>query len=161
LRRSSASRPVVRRPGLQGPLHGDQATSACADPPSSASQRSVVEWIARFIVARGVDRIFGPQGGHIQPIWDHLHMLGVRIVAVRDEGAAVHMAHPRAQLTCGVGSGTVGVAMLEGWCRERIAGFERPRAYAFIDDAQMPRTATGKVQHRLLRERLLATVRAA
>jgi acyl-coenzyme A synthetase/AMP-(fatty) acid ligase len=47
------------------------------------------------------------------------------------------------------------------WCRERIAGFERPRAYAFIDDEQMPRTATGKIQHRRLRERLLATVQAA
>jgi fatty-acyl-CoA synthase len=46
--------------------------------------------------------------------------------------------------------------VLEAWCRERIAGFKRPRAYAFIDDAQMPRTATGKIQHRALRDRLVA-----
>jgi hypothetical protein len=26
-------------------------------------------WIARFLEARSVDRIFGLQGGHIQPIW--------------------------------------------------------------------------------------------
>jgi acetolactate synthase I/II/III large subunit len=71
-----------------------------ASPPA---HRSVAEWIARFLVARGVDRIFGLQGGHIQPIWDHLHQLGVRIVDVRDEGAAVHMAHAHAQLTGGVG----------------------------------------------------------
>jgi acetolactate synthase I/II/III large subunit len=69
---------------------------------SSTVHRSVAEWIARFLVARGVDRIFGLQGGHIQPIWDHLHQLGVRIVDVRDEGAAVHMAHAHAQLTGGV-----------------------------------------------------------
>jgi acetolactate synthase I/II/III large subunit len=68
--------------------------------------RSVAEWVARFLVARGVDRIFGLQGGHIQPIWDHLHQLGVRIVDVRDEGAAVHMAHAHAAL-----SGQVGVCM--------------------------------------------------
>jgi len=73
---------------------------------TSASQRSVAEWVARFLVARGVDRIFGLQGGHIQPIWDHLAQLGVRIVDVRDEGAAVHMAHAHAAL-----SGQVGVCM--------------------------------------------------
>jgi fatty-acyl-CoA synthase len=48
-------------------------------------------------------------------------------------------------------------ADLEAWCRERIAGFKRPRAYAFITDAQMPRTATGKIQHRLLREQMMAS----
>jgi acetolactate synthase I/II/III large subunit len=70
------------------------------------AHRSVAEIVARFLVARGVDRIFGLQGGHIQPIWDHLAQLGVRIVDVRDEGAAVHMAHAHAQL-----SGGLGVAM--------------------------------------------------
>jgi acetolactate synthase-1/2/3 large subunit len=54
---------------------------------------SVAELVARFLIARGVDRIYGLQGGHIQPIWDWLARLGVRIVDVRDEGAAVHMAH--------------------------------------------------------------------
>jgi acetolactate synthase I/II/III large subunit len=68
--------------------------------------KTVAEIVARFLVARGVDRIFGLQGGHIQPIWDHLAQLGVRIVDVRDEGAAVHMAHAHAAL-----SGQVGVCM--------------------------------------------------
>ena len=70
------------------------------------AHRSVADIVARFLVARGVDRIFGLQGGHIQPIWDHLAQLGVRIVDVRDEGAAVHMAHAHAQL-----SGSIGIAM--------------------------------------------------
>ena len=51
----------------------------------------------------------------------------------------------------------VGQAALEAWCRDRIAGFKRPRAYAFITEAQMPRTATGKIQHRLLREQVMAS----
>jgi acetolactate synthase-1/2/3 large subunit len=67
------------------------------------SHKTVAEIVARFLVARGVDRLFGLQGGHIQPIWDHLHQLGVRIVDVRDEGAAVHMAHAHAVLSGGVG----------------------------------------------------------
>jgi fatty-acyl-CoA synthase len=37
------------------------------------------------------------------------------------------------------------------WCRSRIAGFKRPRSVCFISDDEMPRTATGKIQHGLLR----------
>ncbi len=36
-----------------------------------------------FSQARGVDRIFGLQGGHIQPIWDHVARRGIRIIDVR------------------------------------------------------------------------------
>jgi acetolactate synthase-1/2/3 large subunit len=64
-------------------------------------------WVARFLKARGVDRIFGLQGGHIQPIWDHVARQGIRIIDVRDEGAAVHMAHAHNELT-----GQLGVAMV-------------------------------------------------
>ena len=64
---------------------------------------SVARLVAEFLVARKVDRVFGLQGGHIQPIWDHLAQFGVRILDVRDEGAAVHMAHAHAVLTGGVG----------------------------------------------------------
>ena len=49
---------------------------------------------------------------------------------------------------------TADAAALEAWCRDRIAGFKRPRGYQFVDEAQMPRTATGKIQHRVLRDRL-------
>jgi len=73
----------------------------------NADELSCAAWIARFLKARGIDRIFGLQGGHIQPIWDHVARQGIRIVDVRDEGAAVHMAHAHAELT-----GTFGVAMV-------------------------------------------------
>jgi acetolactate synthase-1/2/3 large subunit len=69
--------------------------------------RTVAELIVDFLLARGIDRVFGLQGGHIQPIWDQLGQRGVRIVDVRDEGAAVHMAHAHAVLT-----GSVGIAMV-------------------------------------------------
>jgi len=64
---------------------------------------SVASWIAKTLKARGVDRIFGLQGGHIQPIWDYAAQAGIRIVDVRDERAAVHMAHAHAELTGGFG----------------------------------------------------------
>jgi len=68
---------------------------------------STAAWIATVLKARGIDRIFGLQGGHIQPIWDHLARQGIRIIDVRDEGAAVHMAQAHSELT-----GTLGVAMV-------------------------------------------------
>lgn len=65
----------------------------------NVDEHSCAAWVARFLKARGIDRIFGLQGGHIQPIWDHLARQGIRIVDVRDEGAAVHMAHAHAEHT--------------------------------------------------------------
>lgn len=73
----------------------------------NADQDACAAWVARFLRARGVDRIFGLQGGHVQPVWDHAARLGVRIVDVRHEAAAVHMAHAHAELT-----GRLGVAMV-------------------------------------------------
>jgi acetolactate synthase-1/2/3 large subunit len=80
-------------------------TSAPVD--LGAGPRAVATLIAKFLAARGIDRVFGLQGGHIQPIWDHVGRLGIRIIDVRDEGAAVHMAHAHAELT-----GAIGVAMV-------------------------------------------------
>ena len=62
--------------------------------------------VARFVKARGITRVFGLQGGHIQPIWDQVARLGIHIIDVRHEGAAVHMAQAHAELT-----GELGVAM--------------------------------------------------
>jgi fatty-acyl-CoA synthase len=43
-------------------------------------------------------------------------------------------------------------AELVDWCRGRIAGYKRPQAVRFIRDEDMPRTATGKILHRALRQ---------
>ncbi len=40
------------------------------------------------------------------------------------------------------------------WCRDRIAGYKRPRSITFIAESEMPRTATGKILHRALRDRI-------
>ncbi len=40
------------------------------------------------------------------------------------------------------------------WCRDRIAPYKRPRSVSFIREEDMPRTATGKILHRVLRGRL-------
>jgi acyl-CoA synthetase (AMP-forming)/AMP-acid ligase II len=61
-------------------------------------------------------------------------------------GEAVHAVIVRQ-----AGNSTTEEEVLE-WCKGRIAGYKRPRSLVFIDDADMPRTATGKILHRTLRE---------
>ena len=74
---------------------------------STISDNSSAALIARFLRARGVDRVFALCGGHIMPIWMRLDAEGIRIVDVRDERAAVYMAHAHAELT-----GQLGVALV-------------------------------------------------
>jgi len=50
----------------------------------------------------------------------------------------------------------LGEAELFDWCRSRMAGYKRPQSVVFITEAEMPRTATGKILHRVLRDRLVA-----
>ncbi len=52
-------------------------------------------------------------------------------------------------------------AELVEWCRDRMAGYKRPRSIVFMADANMPRTATGKILHRTLREKLSAASETA
>jgi fatty-acyl-CoA synthase len=73
----------------------------------------------------------------------------VAVVGVPNDkwGEAVHaivVLHGGAQTT---------EADLVEWCRSRMAGYKRPQSVRFIADADMPRTATGKILHRALRDR--------
>ena len=68
------------------------------------SADSAAGLVARFLKARGVDRVFALCGGHIMPIWMRLDAEGIRIVDVRDERAAVYMAQAHAELPAGSAS---------------------------------------------------------
>ena len=39
------------------------------------------------------------------------------------------------------------------WCKGKMTGYKRPKKVIFINYSEMPRTATGKILHRKLRER--------
>jgi fatty-acyl-CoA synthase len=43
-------------------------------------------------------------------------------------------------------------AQIIDWSRGRLAGYKRPRAILFLGAEEMPRNATGKILHRVLRE---------
>lgn len=71
------------------------------------SPDSAAALIAKFLKARGVSRVFALCGGHIMPIWMQIDAQGIQIVDVRDERAAVYMAHAHSELT-----GQIGVALV-------------------------------------------------
>ncbi len=71
--------------------------------PANSVSDTAAGVIARFLKARGVDRIFALCGGHIMPIWMRADAEGIRIIDVRDERAAVYMAHAYGELTGGFG----------------------------------------------------------
>ena len=80
----------------------------------------------------------------------HPHVKDVAVVGVPHEKwgeavKAVVVLHSGANLSEGD---------VLAWCRGRMASFKRPQSVSFLDDAQMPRNATGKLLHRVLRDRL-------
>lgn len=79
-------------------------------------------------------------------------VMDVAVVGLPDEkwGESVHAV---VVLTAGA---CASERDLIAWCDGRIARFKRPRGITFVRDTDIPRTATGKVQHALLREKLLA-----
>ena len=42
---------------------------------------------------------------------------------------------------------------IKEYCKDKIAGFKRPKQVIFVKQDEMPRTGTGKILHRILRER--------
>lgn len=51
------------------------------------------------------------------------------------------------------GAATTAADLID-WSRDRLAGFKRPRAIIFLEQDEMPRNATGKILHRVLRDML-------
>ena len=84
-------------------------------------------------------------------IGSHPQVKDVAVIGVPDEkwGEAV-----QAVVVLHAGSQCTDSEIL-AWCRERMAGYKRPRRVLFIADEEMPRTATGKILHRALRDRVL------
>lgn len=99
--------------------------------------------IAKILVSRGIERVYGVIGGHIQPIADAVVKAGIQFVDTRHEGAAVHMAHADATL-----SGRLAVAMATAGpgltnAVTAIANADVARAPVLVISGRVPRLQYG------------------
>jgi len=87
----------------------------------------------------------------------HPKVKDVAVIGVADEkwGERVH-----AVLIAREGQAITAEEIME-WCKDRIAGYKRPRSVSIIRDDEMPRTATGKILHRVLRDRIVEKEKGA
>ena len=94
-------------------------------------------------------------GEHVYPseveevVGSHAGVFDVAVISQPDEKwgemvVAVVIPKPDADLT---------EEAVKAWCKDRLAGYKRPKRVIFIESCDMPRTATGKILHRKLRER--------
>jgi benzoate-CoA ligase family protein len=77
---------------------------------------------------------------------EHPGVLEAAVVGERDDGGILR---PIAYVIAVGEEPTTGEA-LEAWCRDRLAGYKRPKRYTFVEE--LPKTATGKIQRYRLRE---------
>lgn len=85
----------------------------------------------------------------------HPAVLDVAVVGLPDEKWGERVA---AAVVLRKGA-ELGAEELLGWSRERLAGYKRPRSVAFLAPEEMPRNATGKILHRVLRDMLAQPVK--
>ena len=107
-----------------------------------------------YIVDRK-DNMIISGGEHVYPsevedvISDNPKVFDVAVIGVPDEmwGEVV-----KAAVVLKEGEKATEEEIIE-WCRGRMAGFKKPKSIDFISASEMPRTTTGKILHRKLRER--------
>ncbi len=100
------------------------------------------------MIISGGENVYPSEVEHV--LGAHPQVKDVAVIGVADEkwGERVHaviIARDGAQPS---------EAEFSTGARTRIAGYKRPRSISFIAEADMPRTATGKILHRVLRARL-------
>src|SRR5688572_32355073 len=71
--------------------------------------RRGADLLTQTLAAAGVRKVFALSGNHVMPVFDAALDVGIDIVHVRHEAAAVHMADAWARLT-----GEVGIALVTG-----------------------------------------------
>lgn len=75
---------------------------------------------------------------------EHPSVLEAAVVGYKDAGITRPIAH-----VISAPDVTADPAELTNWCRERLAGFKRPKKYEIV--TELPKTATGKIQRYKLR----------
>ena len=108
-----------------------------------------------FYIVDRKDNMIITGGEHAYPseieevIGEHPNVFDVAVIGLPDEKwgeKVVAVVIPKADID---------EKTIKEYCRDKIAGFKRPKQVIFIKQDEMPRTGTGKILHRVLRERYI------
>ena len=132
----------------------DKTVAAFRDGWFSAGDMARMDEDGFYQIVDRKDNMIITGGEHVYPseveeiIGSHPDVFDVAAISLPDDKwgekvAAVVIRNADANLT---------ETAIFDWCRERMAGYKRPKQIFFIQQDQMPRTAPGKILHRLLRE---------
>jgi acyl-CoA synthetase (AMP-forming)/AMP-acid ligase II len=112
-----------------------------------------------FNIVDRKDNMIITGGEHVYPseveeaVGSHECVFDCAVVGLPDEKwgekvAAVVITRP------GVDPRSITAKDIMECCREKLAGYKRPKEVIFIAQEEMPRTPTGKILHRILKEKL-------
>lgn len=112
-----------------------------------------------FTIVDRKDNMIITGGEHVYPseveevVGSHECVFDCAVVGVPDEKwgervTAVVIPRP------GVDPQRISAEEILRCCRDRLAGYKRPKEVIFISPEEMPRTPTGKILHRVLKEKL-------
>ena len=102
------------------------------------------------MIISGGENVYPSEVESVLAAWPKVKDVAVIGIAHAKWGEAVH-----AVLVLHEGQSSTAQEVRD-WCKQRLAGFKCPATVSFIAESDMPRTATGKIQHRLLKARLSA-----
>ena len=110
---------------------------------TEARPLTVAQLVAEYLRGQGVTQVYGLVGGHIQPIWDAVARAGIKVIDVRHEGAAVHMAQAHAELLAEVGVALVTAGPGLTNAMTAIANASVSRVPVLVISARPPRPQAG------------------
>jgi acyl-CoA synthetase (AMP-forming)/AMP-acid ligase II len=108
----------------------------------------------KYLIKTGGENVYPAEVEHV--ITEHDAVQEASVFGVRDERwgetvKAVVVLRPGARLSR---------AEIDAWCRDRLAGYKRPRYVQFMTAEELPRSTTGKLQrHELAKLPVLAEER--
>ena len=136
----------------------DKTAAAFQDGWFSAGDMAIRDEDGFYQIVDRKDNMIITGGEHVYPseveevIGSHQGVFDCAVIGLPDEkwGEKVAAVVVKKQ---GTDDTTINEEIIKNCCKEQMAGYKSPKEILFINEDEMPRTPTGKILHRKLREK--------